>query len=88
VGFDAPFSQQSWQHLTDLNSLRNWIVHANGMIETDGDSAVIERISNWAPIEVRDSKIILSTPFNKNVSELLHSSAKELFEQLKSAGWE
>jgi len=87
AGFDTPFSQQSWQRLTDINSLRNLIVHANGMIETENDIAVTKRIDAWAPIEVRDSKVILSKPFIKNVSEMLHSSARELFDQLKSSGW-
>lgn len=86
VGFEAPFDRQSWQKVTDLNIVRNWIVHADGTIGPHDDIKVINRINNWAPVEVRDSKIILSKPFNKNVSQLLHSSAKELFEQLKSAG--
>ena len=84
AGIDAPFSQQSWQKLTDINCLRNWIVHANGMIEADNDLGLIKRIGSWAPIEVQDSKAILSKPFNKNVSDILHNSAKELFDQLKS----
>lgn len=88
AGLDTPFTPQSWQKLTDLNTVRNWIVHAGGLVSPKENISVIDRINEWAPLEIRDSKILLSPPFNKNVSQVLHSSAKELFEQLKSSGWE
>ncbi|TKB69138.1 MAG: hypothetical protein E8D52_09215 [Nitrospira sp.] len=88
AGIESPFSDNSWQKLNDLNKLRNQIVHANGRIDsTNKIKDVVERINTWAPLSTEDSRITLSREFNPKISDMLHSSAKELFTKLRSYVW-
>lgn len=57
AGIESPFSDKSWQKLSDLNKLRNQIVHANGIIDsTQKIKDAVERINTWAPPTTKDSR--------------------------------
>lgn len=61
AGIKSPFSDTSWQKLSDLNKLRNQIVHANGIIESTQEiKKVVERINSWAPLGIKDTRVTLS----------------------------
>lgn len=92
VRIAQPFEAASWKKLKDLNALRNLIVHNDSNITDQNRQAearkAIERISAWAPLDIKETKVVLSKDFMERVNRFLYGQVQYIGEKLQAAGWE
>lgn len=90
VGISTPFEPTEWKKLKELNSLRNIIIHNDAIIKTDQVDRInlVQRINQWAPVTIQETRTVLSEHFIERTSQFLYEQADYLGRQLLSAGWE
>lgn len=90
VEIKDPFLTPAWQKLQDLTTLRNFIIHNDAIIKTDTAEQIklVQRINVWAPVVIKEARIVLSKNFIKHVSQFFHEQAEYVAKKLMSACWE
>jgi hypothetical protein len=90
VGIEQPFDPSSRQKLTDLNILRNLIIHNDAIIKKEQTKYIeaIQRINQWAPITIQETKIVLFPNFIEGLRRFLYEQIQYVGKKLQAAGWE
>lgn len=90
VGIEEPFEPASWQKIKDLNTLRNKIIHNDAIIKTNEKDHIniVKRINVWAPVIIKETRIVLCNNFIKHASQFLYKQTSYVAENLRTAGWE